>query len=46
MGLEFNATLFAQIINLLIVILIIAGIVTLISKLLSFKKNPTGKLKK
>lgn len=44
MGLEFNATIFAQIVDLLIVILIIAGIILLISKLLSFKKNTYKKI--
>lgn len=42
--LEYNATLFAQIIDLLIIILIFAGIMLLISKVRSFKKNIYNKI--
>lgn len=44
MELEYNATLFAQIIDLLIIILIFAGIMLLISKVRSFKKNIYNKI--
>jgi len=39
LGLEINATLFAQIIDLLIFILFFAGIVILVSKAWAFKKD-------
>lgn len=44
MGLEFNATLIAQIVDLLIIIFLFAGIATLISKVRSFKKNIYNKI--
>ncbi|MDD4238818.1 MAG: hypothetical protein PHT62_09730 [Desulfotomaculaceae bacterium] len=44
MGLEFNATLIAQIVDLLIFIIIVAGILTMISKALNFKKNIYNKI--
>ena len=44
MGLEFNATLFAQVIDLLILILFFAGIVILIAKVRSSKKSVSDKI--
>ncbi len=44
LGLEFNATLLAQVINLLILILFFAGIIILIARSLSFKKNVSNKI--
>lgn len=44
MELEYNATLFAQIIDLLIIILIFAGIMLLILKVRTFKKNIYNKI--
>lgn len=46
MGLEFKATLFAQIFDLLIFILIVAGILTIISKARTFKENTYNKIEK
>jgi len=46
MGLEYNVTLFAQIFDLLIFILIVVGILTAISKARSFKKNTFNKIEK
>lgn len=44
MELEYNATLFAQIIDLLIIILIFAGIILFISRVRSFRKNIYNKM--
>jgi len=44
LGLEINATLFAQIIDLLIFILFFAGIVILVSKAWAFKKDIQNKV--
>lgn len=44
MGLEFNATLIAQIVDVLILLLIITGIFSLIYKVLSFKRNINSKI--
>jgi|GEM_PF-6017397 len=41
---EFNATLIAQIVDLLILITIVGGILTIISKALNFKKNINNKI--
>jgi hypothetical protein len=46
MGLESNATLFAQIVDLLLLILIVVGVLTIISKARSFKKNTCNKIEK
>ena len=46
MGLESNATLFAQIVDLLLLILIVVGILTIISRARSIKKNTCNKIEK
>lgn len=46
MGLEFNATLIAQVVDLLILILFVVGIVIVISKALSFRNKVYNKIDK
>lgn len=46
LGLELNATILAQVINLLILILFFAGIIILIVQVLSSKKNFSNRIEK